>query len=466
MAEIQPLLLMAASIVVLLFFILGLRIQAFLSLLIVALGLGIVAGMEPMTAIASVQSGIGGTLGYVATVVGLGAMFGALLEASGGVQSIAKSMVSRTSPRGTQWSLTLVGFLVSIPVFLDVALIILAPLLYGLARKTGKVVLYFGLPLLAGLMVSHTFIPPTPGPIAVADLLQADLAWVIMIGTLAGIPAMILAGPIWTSFALRFIGANSDGMRVKPLSDAAAAAASMDMAGDEQSSSGRDVASSAAILTILLPLALILLGATAKYWLPLGGLRTYLEFMGHPFLALITATVAVYYFFGIRRQMSRADLLKIMTKALEPAGVVVVITGAGGAFKQILVDSGMGASLAQAIGTDGMPIIFFAFIVTVIIRVAQGSATVAMITGAGLTAPVVQATIAAGMTYSQPQLALIVIAIASGASVLSHVNDSGFWLVCRYLGLTEAEALKTFTTMTTIVGLTGFAMVNVMWFLI
>jgi Gnt-I system low-affinity gluconate transporter len=188
--------------------------------------------------------------------------------------------------------------------------------------------------------------------------------------------------------------------------------------------------------------------------------------MGHPFLALITATVAVYYFFGIRRQMSRADLLKIMTKALEPAGVVVVITGAGGAFKQILVDSGMGASLAQAIGTDGMPIIFFAFIVTVIIRVAQGSATVAMITGAGLTAPVVQATIAAGMTYSQPQLALIVIAIASGASVLSHVNDSGFWLVCRYLGLTEAEALKTFTTMTTIVGLTGFAMVNVMWFLI
>ena len=222
----------------------------------------------------------------------------------------------------------------------------------------------------------------------------------------------------------------------------------------------------AAVLSILLPLALILLGATAKYWLSESGARTFFEFMGHPFVALIAATLSVYYFFGIRKGASKTDLTRIMTKSLEPAGVVVVITGAGGAFKQILVDSGMGASLASAVAVESLPIVVFAFIVTAIVRVAQGSATVAMITGAGLTAPVVEETIAAGIDYSQAQLALIVIAVASGASVLSHVNDSGFWLVSRYLGMTESQTLKVFTSMTTIVGLVGFAMVMLMWVLI
>jgi H+/gluconate symporter-like permease len=222
----------------------------------------------------------------------------------------------------------------------------------------------------------------------------------------------------------------------------------------------------AATVAIILPLVLILLGATAKYWLPGGGLRTLLEFLGHPFSALIVATVAAYYFFGIRKRIARNKLSHIMTKSLEPAGVVVVITGAGGAFKQILVDSGMGADLASAVGGQGVPIVIFAFIVTAIIRVAQGSATVAMITGAGLTAPVVEAAMASGTSYSAPQLALIVIAIASGASVLSHVNDSGFWLVSRYLGLSESQTLKSLTVMTTIVGLVGFTMVLAMWWLV
>ena len=463
MAEIQPLLILAGAIAALLVLILGFKLQAFISLLIVAIGFGLVAGMGPMETIASVQNGIGGTLGYVATVVGLGAMFGALLETSGGVQSLAKSMVSRTNPRGTQWSLALVGFLVSIPVFLDVALIILAPLLFGLARKTGKSVIYFGLPLLAGMMVTHTFIPPTPGPIAVADLLNADLGWVILIGAIAGIPAMILAGPVWTPIAMKIIGQDKEGAVLNETEESKAAAMQADF---QDRSEAKQVTALAAVLSILLPLALILLGATAKYWLAQGGVRAFFEFMGHPFVALIVATLSVYYFFGIRKGASKTDLTRIMTKSLEPAGVVVVITGAGGAFKQILVDSGMGASLASAVAVESLPIVVFAFIVTAIVRVAQGSATVAMITGAGLTAPVVEATIAAGIDYSQAQLALIVIAVASGASVLSHVNDSGFWLVSRYLGMTESQTLKVFTSMTTIVGLVGFAMVMLMWVLI
>ena len=465
-SEVLPLIVLAGSIAILLFLILGLKIQAFLSLLIVAIGFGITAGMDPLAAIDSVRNGIGGTLGYVATVVGLGAMFGALLEVSGGVQSLAGAMVSRSSSRGTQWALAIVGFLVSIPVFFDVALIILAPLLYGLAHRTGKKVLFFGLPLMAGMMVSHAFIPPTPGPIAVAELMGADLAWVIVLGAAAGIPAMILAGPLWTPVALRLIGDHG----------AANVAASRKGAEDDQSGAAEmymepaagilQAGAMAAVSAILLPLVLILLGATAKYWAAEGGVRTTLEFMGHPFVALIMAALTAYYFFGIRKQIDRAKLARIMTSSLEPAGVVVLVTGAGGAFKQILVDSGMGASLASAFGGDGVPIIVFAFIVTAIVRVAQGSATVAMITGAGLTAPVVQATVAAGLDYSQPQLALVVIAIASGASVASHVNDSGFWLVSRYMGMSEAQTLKSFTSMTTIVGLVGFARVSVMWLLV
>lgn len=457
--DMQPLLVLAGSIGILLLLILGLKIQAFLSLLVVAIGFGIFAGMDPMSVIDSVRNGIGGTLGYVATVVGLGAMFGALLESSGGIQSLARTMVTRTGSRGTQWALAMVGFLVSIPVFLDVALIILAPLLYGLAHRTGKIVVYFGLPLLAGMMVTHTMVPPTPGPIAVADLLQADLAWVIMMGVAAGLPAMIIAGPLYTPYALRWIG-EYKGHHAKPPEDGEVSPADMDM---KPAEGALETGALAATLAILLPLILILLGATAKYWLAPGALRTTLEFLGHPFSALIVATLAAYYFFGIRKRIPRVDLARIMTRSLEPAGVVVVITGAGGAFKQILVDSGMGADLAAAVGGQGVPIIVFAFLVTAIIRVAQGSATVAMITGAGLTAPVVEATAAAGTVYSDPQLALIVIAIASGASVLSHVNDSGFWLVSRYLGMTEAQTLKTLTVMTTIVGVVGFAMSMLMW---
>jgi H+/gluconate symporter-like permease len=294
----------------------------------------------------------------------------------------------------------------------------------------------------------------------VAELLGADLAWVIVIGAIAGLPAMVLAGPLWTPVALRLIGEHGPLHHAPDPEDGEVSPADMDM---EPVAGALHAGALAAVSAILLPLVLILAGATAQYWLPDGGPRTTLEFLGHPFLALIAATISAYYFFGIRKRIARLELARIMTKSLEPAGVVVLVTGAGGAFKQILIDSGLGASLAEAVGGEGVPIVVFAFIVTAIVRVAQGSATVAMITGAGLTAPVVQATIAAGLDYSQPQLALVVIAIASGASVASHVNDSGFWLVSRYMGMSEAQTLKSFTTMTTIVGLVGFAMVLLMW---
>ncbi len=413
------------------------RLPAFIALLLVSLGFGLLTGMTPGDVIAAVQSGMGGTLGFVAVVVGLGAMMGALLEASGGVEAISDSLLARFGESRSQSALGVIGFLVAIPVFFDVAFIILMPVLLGLSQRSGRGIVYYAIPLLAGLAVTHAFIPPTPGPIAVAEILGADLGWVILFGACAGLPAMIVAGPMLA----RLIADRPDfATHMAP-----------DMSPGEDVRTLRPISFNAAMSVILLPLVLIL-GATVSTALEWSGTAAdIVRFVGHPFVALLIATLYAWFVFGVRRGMERGALHDAMLRALEPAGLVVLVTGAGGVFKQILVDSGAGRALAEALTAGNMPVLLFAFIVAGIVRVAQGSATVAMITAAGLSAPVAQV---AGIEGAG--LALVVIAIASGASILSHVNDSGFWLVSRYLGLSEAQTLRSWTVSTTLIGVVGF----------
>ena len=430
------LLLTLAAIVLLLALVLRLRLPAFLALLLVSLGFGLAAGLAPADVIAAVQTGMGGTLGFVAVVVGLGAMMGALLESSGGVEAIAARLLDRFGESRAQGALGLIGFLVAIPVFFDVAFIILLPVLLGLTEKTGKSVVYYAIPLLAGLAVTHAFIPPTPGPIAVSEILGADLGWVILFGALAGLPAMIVAGP-WLA---RLIADRADMQAVMPLDFA-----------QGMEPPAKPIGFGAAMSVIFIPLILIL-SATVSAAMGLDGpMAAALQFLGHPFVALLIACLYAWWAFGVRRGMERSKLHDAMLRALEPAGLVVLVTGAGGVFKQILVDSGAGKALAETLISVDMPVLVFAFVVAGIVRVAQGSATVAMITAAGLAAPVAQV---AGITG--PGLALLVVAIASGASMLSHVNDSGFWLVSRYLGLSEAQTLRSWTVSTTLIGFVGF----------
>lgn len=434
----------AASIAALLGLILRARMPAFLALLLVSAGFGIAYGMAPGAIIASIQSGMGGTLGFVAVVVGLGAMLGALLEASGGIRSLTGGMLSAFGEKRAPLALGFVGFVVAIPVFLDVALIILAPVLYGLKARTGRPIVAFAIPLLAGLAVSHAFIPPTPGPIAVADILGADLGWVIALGAIAGLPAMLIAGPLfarWLEARPEFQGTGPEALTEAEETDA------------------RPAGFALALSIILIPLVLILAGTIVSTFARAGnpllpeGPAAAITFIGHPFAALMIACLIAWLAFGPGRGVPAGKLRAAMMKGLEPAGVVVLITGAGGAFKQILVDSEAGAVLAGALTATGISPLLFGFAVAVIVRVAQGSATVAMLTAAGLSAPV-----AALAGLEGANLALMVMAIASGATVLSHVNDSGFWLVSRYLGLTEAQTLKSWTAAATLVGLTGLAM--------
>jgi len=426
-----------AGIALLLLLVVTLRVPAFLALLITSLLVGLSSGLEPQQVIDSIKNGMGGTLGFVAIVVGLGAILGQILESSGGIQRIADSLIQSFGSGKIQWSLGVTGFIVAIPVFFDVAFIILAPLLYGLANRSGRSLLYYAIPLLAGLAITHSFIPPTPGPIAVAELIKADLGWVILFGALAGIPAMIIAGPWFGQFIANRL--------FVPVPEAHR----------DQSTAADVSAPSFAWMSsiILLPLVLIMLATTAPFVLVAESpLLTVVSFLGHPFVALTIATILALIIARKKCDLSREALLNIANKGLEPAGVVILITGAGGAFKQVLIDSGVGQMLASVFIEAQFSVFILGFLIAAITRVAQGSATVAMITGAGLMAPILEL-----QPMSAPSLGLLVIAISSGATILSHVNDSGFWLVSRYLGLSEKDTLKTWTVMTTLISLVGLA---------
>jgi len=430
------------GIAVLLTLILKLKINAFIALLISSITVGIIAGLDAAQIMETVKNGMGNTLGFVATVVGLGAMFGAILETSGGAKTIANFMILKFGIQKSPAAMVISGFLIAIPVFFDVAFIILVPMIYALQRKTGKSLLLYAIPLLAGLAITHAFIPPTPGPIAVSDIIGADLGWVILVGFLVGIPTALVSGLLFGKYIAKKIH-----VIAPPEAEA------------EQPTALPPIALTMGIIVV--PIFLILLNTIISN-LSLGEsyapLLNIIALLGHPFSALLIANFLAWYFFGIRRGYSKEALFKITSKSLAPAGTIILLTGAGGVFKQVLTDTGAGALLATSLSTIGFPVLVFAFISAAIVRIVQGSSTVAMITAAGLVAPLL-----VGAALSPIQLACMVIAIASGASIFSHVNDSGFWLVGQYLGITEKQTFKSWTIMTTILAFTGIVTASVIY---
>ncbi|MFN6943797.1 MAG: GntP family permease [Cytophagaceae bacterium] len=428
------------GIAVLLILILWLKIQAFLSLLIASIVVGLLAGMPPETILMSIKKGMGDTLGFVATVVGLGAIFGAILENSGGISSLAAYVINKTGNKFISYVLMGVSLLIAIPVFFDVAFIILVPVIYAFQKKTGKSLLLYGIPLLAGLAVAHSFIPPTPGPVAVADILNVNLGTVMLAGILTAIPCAILSGPVFAKFIAEKIFVTAP-----------------NQPDPEEKSTPPSPGAIAAI--ILFPIVLILLNSLINSTLMRdfaisSGIKSWMGMLGHPFSALILANLLAWYFLGIKRGYTKNQLLTISTNSLTPAGIIILITGAGGVFKQILTETGAGIMLAESMTDMGIPIIVFAFLVSAIMRIIQGSATIAMITSASMTAALLETA-----NLIDFQKALLVISIASGATILSHVNDSGFWLVSKYFNISVGQTLQSWTIMTTIIAFVGLASV-------
>ena len=406
---------------ILLVLIIKFKIQAMVSILVGAITIGLIAGMPFDTIVTAVNDGIGNTLKGIALLVGLGSMFGAILEVSGGAQTLAVTMVKRFGDKKAAWALGITGLVIAMPVFFDAGLIILIPLAFSLAKRTNRSSLFYAIPLLAGLAVGHAYIPPTPGPILVATMLGVDLGWVIMIGILCGVFAMIVAGPVWGSICGK--------KHNIPVPDHVANQADFDES--------------------KLP----------NFWSIVGIILIPLAFLGEPFVALLIATIAAMIILGLGHGYSTDELEKVMTKSLEPTGLILLVTACGGVLRYMLQYSGLGDVIGNAVSSANLPIVVIAFIVAALVRICVGSATVAMTMAAGIISAM------PGIADLSPlYLACTTAAVAGGATVCSHFNDSGFWLVKSLVGMDEKTTLKTWTIMETLVGGVGFLVALVISF--
>lgn len=450
MTPIYILFIVLAGVSLLLIMVLRFRMNAFIALLVTSIFVGILAGMPLSSITTSIQNGMGSTLGFIATVVGLGAIFGQMLESSGGAGTLASFLLKKFGIRRSSWALMLTGFIVGIPIFLDIGLIILVPVVYSLTRNSGKSILYYGIPLLAGLAVTHAMVPPTPGPTAVAQILGVDLGWVVLFGLITGIPTAIIAGPFFGSFIAKKIMVDVPDILFE----------------ERHENEAKSKPSFGTVLSLVgLPLILIITSTFVNLGVEKGTLNKTLftgiiVFTGHPFTALIIATL-LSVIVCLRHNFTSQEILTLSTKALGPAGIIILVTGAGGVLKQVLIDSGIGRILAESVAGTSFPFILLAWIIAALVRITQGSATVAMITSAGIIAPMIKA-----LSLSQPQSALVVIAIAAGATIASHVNDSGFWIVSKYMGMNEKQTLKSWTVMETIIAFSGLAIALIINFII
>ncbi len=420
----------------LLLMIIKFKIHAMISILTGALVIGLVAGMPFGDIVMAVNDGIGNTLKGIALLVGLGSMFGAILEMSGGAQTLAVTMVKRFGDEKAAWALGITGLVIAMPVFFDAGLIILIPLAFSLAKRTNRSSLFYAVPLLAGLAVGHAFIPPTPGPVLVATMLNVDLGWVILVGVICGTAAMIVAGPVWGSICGKkyFVAVPAH------------------VANQEEIDESKLPSFGSIVGIILIPLVLIILKSVAGVVDALAPVEPLLAFLGEPFVALLIATAAAMVILGIRHGYTTEELEKIMTKSLEPTGLILLVTACGGVLRYMLQYSGLGDVIGNAVASANLPIVVVAFIVAALVRICVGSSTVAMTMAAGIIAAM------PGISELSPMyLACTTAAVAGGATVCSHFNDSGFWLVKSLVGLDEKTTLKTWTVMETLVGGTGFA---------
>lgn len=434
------------AIVLLFVLVIRFKIHAFISLMITSIFVGIFTGMPLMSIITSVQDGMGNVLGFIAIVVGIGSIFGEILQVSGGAESLSRTMLKKFGEEKSSWALMTTGFIIAIPVFLDVGFIILVPMAYALSRKTGRSVLYYAIPLLAGLAVTHAFIPPTPGPIAVAEIIDVQLGWVILFGFIVGFPTAVIAGPYFGRYIAKRIHIDPPDISEEQKMLKAEEHKALPSFG-------------MVVFLISLPLSLILAStfielAVKNAWIGESLFSEIIQFVGHPFIALLIATLVAMYFLGVKRDYTGKQLMQVANKALGPAGLIILVTGAGGVFKQILVDSGVGAAIAETVSNRNIPPVVLAYILAVIIRLTQGSATVAMITAAGMVAPVIEV-----LGTGDIGKALVVLVIAAGATTFSHVNDSGFWLVGKYLNMTEKQTLQSWSVMETIISVVGFILI-------
>ncbi|WP_250002606.1 SLC13 family permease [Actinoplanes sp. M2I2] len=446
----------------------------FLALILGSATLGLVAGASPGDTIDSFTAGLGSTVGSVGLLIALGSMIGALLAESGGADGIVNRIVNSVSGSALPWAMAGVAALIGLPLFFEVGVVLLVPIVLLVARRTDIGLLRVGIPALAGLSVLHGLVPPHPGPLVAIANLNADLGLTLLFGIICAIPTVIIAGPVFGNWIAKRVP-----LATPPLLAAVGAGGGPTGGGPE---GGRDFVDrddvanpgaegpheptdaqlprsrrnpgfAAAVLTVLVPIVLMLARAIAELVLAEGNsVRGFFEVLGEPVVALLLGVLLAMWTLGKRAGFNRQQTSAVLGGALPPIAGILLIVAAGGGFKQVLVDAGVGNVVADAAKDANINALVLGFLVAVGIRVATGSATVATITAAGIVAPL-------AATLDRPTVALLALAIGAGSLFFSHVNDAGFWLVKEYFGMTVGQTVKTWSVMETIISVVGFGCV-------
>jgi gluconate:H+ symporter, GntP family len=444
-ADARLLLYALLAVITLIVLIARFKLHPFVALVSVSLAMGVASGMTPGVAVRSFQDGVGNVLGFIAIVVALGTMLGKMMAESGAATRIAITLIDLFGERRVHWAIMFVAFIVGIPVFFQVGFVLLIPLVFTIARRTGMSLIKIGIPLVAGLSVVHGMLPPHPAAMLAVTAYHADVGRTILYGLIVGIPTASLAGPVFASWIAPRIALSPD----NPMAAQLEGNAGQEMPGFVIS-----------VFTVVIPIILMLLASAADVALdPASPVVTVLHFIGNPIVALLLALLFSFWSLGRARHFTRNEVLHFCNDCLGPTATILLVIGAGGGFNQVLVQSGVGRAIAGMAAGSHVSLLVLAWIVAALIRVATGSATVAIITAAGIVAP-----IAASMPGTNAEL--LVLSTGAGALVLSHVNDSGFWLIKEFFNMTVTQTLKTWTVAETIIGVAGLAFTLLLSFVV
>ncbi|EKI4498490.1 gluconate permease [Staphylococcus pseudintermedius] len=443
--EIWPLLSVAIAIIVLLILIMKLQLNTFVALVITAMVTGILLGMPFDKIVATIETGMGGTLGHIALIFGLGAMLGKLLADGGGATQIADTLIAKLGKKYVQWAMVIASFIIGIALFFEVGLVLLIPLVFTIAKRMNVSQLKIGMPMVTALSVTHGFLPPHPGPVVIAKELGANIGEVLLYGFIVAIPVTIIAGPVFAKIAPRLTPT-----AFQREGDISSLGATKSFKDEELPSFGLST------FTALLPVLLMLF---ATLWQLISGhegkahntLESMIYFIGSAGTAMLIAVVFAVFSMGIRRGIPTKQVMNTLTQAIYPIGVMLLIIGAGGAFKQVLIDGGVGGAIEKIFTDVNISPILLAWLVAAILRLALGSATVAAISTTGIVLPLLQT--------ADVNLALVALAIGAGSIFCSLVNDAGFWMFKEYFGLTVKETFLTWSLIETIISVSGLVFV-------
>ena len=441
----MPLFIVAIGIIVLLVLIMGFKLNTFVSLIIVAFGVALALGMPLDSIVSSIESGLGGTLGHLALIFGLGAMLGKLIADAGGAQRISMTLIDKFGEKNIQWAVVVASFIIGIALFFEVGLVLLIPIIFSISKQLRVSILYLGIPMAAALSVTHGFLPPHPGPTVIAGEYGANIGEVLLYGFIISIPIVIIAGPIFTKIAKKIVPDSFN--RTGDI-----ASLGEQKVFDLEDTPGFGISVFTAMFpVILMSIATIITMIQSTMDIADNQLFEIVRFLGNASTAMLLSLLLAIYTMGLARKISMKTVMNSCGVAIANIGMMLLIIGGGGAFKQVLIDGGVGDYVAELFSDTTLSPILLAWIIAAILRIALGSATVAALTTAGLVIPM--------LGTSDVNLALVVLATGAGSLIASHVNDAGFWMFKEFFGLTLKETFATWTLLETIISVFGLIFV-------